>query len=389
MLRWLLGAANRVADPAALLGGLCERLRDAGVAVTRLSLGVGVLHPQIRAVSFVWRVGDSDARVFEREHGIELSRAYLDSPIAPLHAGRVERVRRRLDGPDARLDYPILRDLRDAGATDYLAMAFTFSDGVRHALSWATDAPGGFSLADEAVLDDVLPVLGLLMEARTWRRVAGSLLETYLGPAAGKQVLDGRVRRGDGHSLRAVLWFSDMRGFTQHSDALPRDRLLAMLNACFELQVAAIRATGGEVVKFMGDGVLGCFPIDDPADPSGPCCRALDAAEDALARLGALNLTRAAAGEPPIHIGLALHLGDMEFGNIGAPDRLDFTVIGPAVNLASRLEGLCRDLGVDLVLSEAVAPHIVASGRALASLGRHALRGLRAPAEIFTVQPRD
>ena len=209
------------------------------------------------------------------------------------------------------------------------------------------------------------------------REVASTLLRTYLGADAGAKVLLGQIKRGDGQIIRAALWFCDVRNFTGLSDQLPFESLLLLLNDFHGQMSDAVEAHDGQVLKFMGDGMLAVFEADEDDDG---CTRALAAADDAAQRMARVNERRLPAGEPEIRYGLALHWGDVMYGNIGSSRRLDFTVIGPAVNMAARLEGLCSKLGTDLIIS---APFARRCGQSLRSLGLHQLKGIKDPVEAF------
>ncbi len=275
---------------------------------------------------------------------------------------------------------PSLAALAAEGATDYLACAVACGDGERHAITWATDRDGGLTDREVAGLARLARVLAAPLETLVTRQTAVALMETYLGKRSGARVLAGEIQRGSGETINAVLWYSDMRGFTELSERLPGDAVIALLNAHFERLAGPIKAFGGEVLKFIGDGLLAIFPIAE-AGPARACAAALNAVRAARAGMAALAGERQAAGLPAVEFGVALHLGDVIYGNIGAPDRLDFTVIGPTVNYASRMEQMCKTLSKPVLASAAFA---AASDQPLVGLGRHALRGIDAPAELFT-----
>jgi adenylate cyclase len=253
------------------------------------------------------------------------------------------------------------------------------------AVSWSTRTPGGFTDAQLQALLATLVYFAPLLDTHAAQRIGGGLLKVYLGANAGSRVIEGAVRRGDGGEIRAAICFTDLRGFTSLSDRLPRAELLELLNSYFDCVVAAVHAHGGEVLKFIGDAVLAIFRVADNTDAAAnvACQAALQAAHDAFTRGAAANLAR--PGRQPIEFGTAIHIGDVEYGNIGAADRLDFTVIGPAVNLASRLQGLCRTLGQPLLVSEAFAQ---ACSESCNDLGDHQLKGVAAVVKVFAPTPR-
>jgi adenylate cyclase len=264
-----------------------------------------------------------------------------------------------------------------------------FSDGRINAVTVAADRAGGFTTGELQRISESMALLGRLFEVHVLRRTARTILETYLGHLTGERVLDGQIKRGDGEDMHAVIWFCDLRGSTKLAERLPRSQYLALLNEYFEAMAGAVLANGGEVLSYIGDAVLAIYPIGAPGDCVMPCPRhvkacelALAAAMDAMGRMDALNGDRAAKGERPLRFGIALHLGDVMYGNIGVPERLSFTVIGSATNQASRIESMTKVLDKQLLVSSAIAD--VIPGR-LVSLGFHALRGVSEPCEIFTL----
>lgn len=374
---WLLTEARRIADGETFLARLCERLLAVGLPLYRATIGVRVLHPQLIGVNLLWRRGAEVERI-ERTHGTELTSTYLESPIRVLYEGAAA-LRRRLEGPDAQLDFPILKELRAEGVTDYVAMAMPDMEGQPASVTWASDRPGGFSTADLTLLWDILPILSLSIEVRKVRRLAGNLLDFYLGQQTGRRVLQGAIRRGELETIHAALWYSDLRGFTAMSDTLPFVELIELLNAYFEAVSEPVMARGGEVLKFIGDAMLAIFALD-PAREGEGVRLAMEAAEEALRNVERVNGTRAAQGKRTFRLGIALHVGDVGYGNIGAPTRLDFTVIGQAVNKVVRIEALSKALDRALLVSSEFAHRCT---HPLISLGFHALRGISEPEEIF------
>ncbi len=378
---WLLREARDMADSRTVVGELGKRLCREGFPVVRLFVSLRTLNPQVLAIGLAWRRGDREASEVPRAHSILESPMYLNSPIRLIFEG-APMVRRRIGAGAGALDFPILADLRDEGVTDYLALPLPFSQDRMNVISIATNRPGGFLPADIDRFEELMPLLALVLEAKEAQRVATTLLETYLGRDAGRRVLSGLVKRGDGTTIAAALWYCDLRGFTAMSEALPRDEVIAILNDWFAAMAEPVHAHGGDVLKFIGDAMLAIFPIADDLDRDRACHAALSAAEAALGRLDQLNAGRAEAGKPPLEMGLGLHMGAVMFGNIGAPARLDFTVIGPAVNLVTRLEGLCAGLGRRLVASARFASPC---GSRLRSIGCHSLRGVADPQEVYAL----
>ncbi|MBM3572775.1 MAG: adenylate/guanylate cyclase domain-containing protein [Alphaproteobacteria bacterium] len=383
MADWLLGQGRLAGDGTVLATELATRLVEVGLPLARMSLALRTLYSQVLATNYLWQRDRGCTRQIDREHGIQFTATYLNSPMRALYEeGRGGRW--RLTGADARLEFPVLAEFKEQGLTDYFTMPLRFANGTLCGSTWATDLPDGFSDDDIAKVHQLQNPLSPVIEVQETRRIAATLLDTYLGRATGNRVLAGGIKRGDHDSIRAVLLMADLRGFTRLSDTISRDALIRLLDRYFECAAEAVHRQGGEILKFIGDGVLAIFPVTD--DAAAACRAALDAAIGAEAALAALNETRAARGEAPLRFGMALHLGDVFYGNIGAPDRLDFTVIGPAVNLVARIEALNKPLGRTLLVS---ADFAAAYPRPLLSLGTQVLRGLREPQEVFALPDRD
>ncbi len=365
---WLVEEAwaiERGEDAVAALG---ERLRAAGLPVWRVSLFIDTLHPEIMGAQYRWIEGEGTA-VNEAPYSLPDRDEYRLSPVLRVKQTR-QPLRRRLAGPGAVLDFPVLENFRAQGASDYFAVPLFFSDGEAHVATFVSRAPAGFGEDDLATLLAIRAPLARNVEVRLLRRTAITLLDAYVGHEAGGRILSGRIRRGDVETIRAVLWLSDMRGFTGLSERLPPPEVVGLLNRFFDAQVPAIRAQGGEVLKFMGDGLLAIFRLDPAEGAAAACARALAAARSADAALARDGL----------RYGLGLHLGEMLYGNIGGGGRLDFTCIGPAVNLVARLERLAGRLGRAAVCSRAFAAEI---GPAAVALGDFDLPGVSVPEPAF------
>jgi adenylate cyclase len=346
---WLAEGARSAPSPPKLMGELCERLVASGLPLWRVGVFVRTLHPNVFGRSFVWRPG-AEVVVGKADFDVTQSQEYLTSPLAELFASAVE-VRRRLTDIVTDATSPFLRDMRDDAVTDYIAMPVVFTDDSVHAVSWSTRQPGGFTDDQVAALRSVVVPLARLIEIMVLYRTAIMLLETYVGSRAGERILAGQIRRGHTETMQAAIWLSDLRGFTPLSDRLPPETVVDVLNRYFDCQVGPILRHGGEVLKFMGDGLLAVFPIADGGDTAQICSRVLDAAHESRALVEAL---RYAVGDHAIEsfrFGLALHVGRVLYGNIGGGDRLDFTCIGPAVNLAARLEKIAGRLNRTVVAS--------------------------------------
>jgi adenylate cyclase len=370
---WLLRDGRRITDSTSFLGAFADQLLADGIAIARIVTGVPILHPQVFSFAGSWQAGKGTSERRNLADAGTFSRL-RHSPIKTVYDGGGP-VRLDLTAPAREGEYPICSDLRRENFTDYFAIGIPFSDGSNKALALATKRPGGFTTEEIEVFEAMVPAVAVNLEIQALRRTAETLLEVYVGRQAGKRVLSGAIKRGMGETIPAVIWLCDLRGFSTLSETLPRATTIDLLNAYFGAMCQAIEQHEGEVLKFMGDAVLAIFPISEP-DASPACRRALAAARAAASAIALLNADRLAGNEPAIQYGTALHVGDVIYGNIGGEHRLDFTVIGPAVNLAVRIEGLCRELGHSLLLSEAF---VSAAKVAVKPVGRFALKGIAAP----------
>jgi adenylate cyclase len=381
LIQWLLTEGPRQPDYRAVLSQLRDRLVAAGVQLGRCGGSIPILHPEWIATRYDWREGQRGFREEYVLHGTDRTDMFRNSPVEALRNG-APLIRRRLAGPDAALDFPMMTELAEQGFTDYLALPMHQSDGRMGLFTVCTKAEIGFSDAEIDVLRAILPALSVVAELHSMRNVTRSLLDTYIGHGAGERILTGQVRRGHGETVRTVLWYTDLRGFTAMSDRLPRDALIHALNDYFETLAGPVQSLGGEVVKFIGDAMLAIFRIEEGGDARQACETALTAAEVGMQRMRSRNRRRAGEDMAELRYGLALHVGDVMFGNVGAERRLDFTVTGAAVNLVARLEKLTADLDLTFVAS---ADFAALCPRPLRLLGRHALKGLAEPQEVFTL----
>jgi adenylate cyclase len=347
---WLIDGARSAAMPSRLMAECCERMVAAGLPLWRVGIFIRTLHPEIYGRNFIWRQDAAEVEVGTVDFAIQETPEFKRSPLSLVFREGVE-VRGNPNGPDV-VRFPFLDDLRQEGATDYIAMPLRFLDDTVHALTWTTRHPGGFSDEQIAAMRAVTKPLTRITEIITLRRTATVLLDTYVGNRAGERIMGGQIRRGHTDTMQAVIWLSDLRGFTALSDRLPAEMVVEILNHYFDCQVASIRAHGGEVLKFMGDGLLAVFPIDEYiGDANYVCSRVLEAAREARAGVDELTYTIGKAIER-FRFGVALHVGNILYGNIGGGNRLDFTCIGPAVNLAARLEKIAGRVGRTVVASE-------------------------------------
>lgn len=368
--RWLADSAPHHALDE-LFPAFCRKIVHRGLPLWRATLGLEVLHPEVSGWLHVWT--DAALSVQQRERtGTTLPASYLNSPTRIVDETEAP-FRRRLDAPSP--DLPILNELRQEGATDYVMFPLPFLDRSRTAVTaFATRREGGFSDSEIDQLHIAARLFSPYAERHVLRRIATDLLDTYVGPRTGSRILEGRVDRGEVEQIEAAIWFADLSGFTRLSEEVPIGEVITTLNAWFEVIGEVIEAEGGEILKFIGDSVLAIFPTGTDRDRISACRQALAAAEEVCRRIDAADRSRAFA--------LALHFGEVAYGNVGAAHRLDFTVIGPAVNRASRLQDVAKHLGQRVILSRAFAKGI---DRPLIDLGRHSLRDVDHPQQVFAL----
>jgi adenylate cyclase len=377
--RWLGDGPRDERYSPDLLSDLCERLKACGIPLWRVALFVRTLHPEIMGRRFLWQDGQG-TKLTNAPFGVLEQEDFRLSPVAHVYVtGQKLRLRLAHDGQAD--GFPLAKELRAEGATDYIAMPLTFSNGEIHVVSLTTQHPGGFEEAQLAALETVAGPFARIVEIRALRRTGAILLDTYIGHQAGERILSGQIRRGHAESIRSAIWLSDMRGFTTLADRLPAMALIDLLNCYFDCQVPAIAEHGGEVLKFMGDGLLAIFPSPDEGQGiTEACTRALAAARIAREKVGELARSGTVEGSAGLRLGLALHFGEVLYGNIGGGNRLDFTCIGPAVNLAARLEKLAGRLGRVIVASSEFAQHCPT---AFEQLGEFSLSGFRTAETVY------
>jgi len=378
---WIIEQGLRGSDMASLLSGFAERLVGEGIPLVRAYIALPTVNPTIRVYTHVWT--RSAGTVVEGVSHERNADAFELSPFAYMMRTEQESCHWHVYGPDADR-FGVFEDIRRLGGTDYLARLFSFGNASAPDLrgfgaSFSTSRPEGFRPEEIAHIDGLLPLLGLAAYRMTLFDLTVAMLDTYVGLSAGRRVLRGEIRRGSGTTIEAALLFADLRGFTTLADTAGPD-LIARLDRHLEAMADPVAEQGGEVLKFLGDGLLAAFPITEERSHESACAAAIRAAQGALERNEAVNRKH----ETPLSLDIALHCGDVFYGNIGAAGRLDFTVIGPAVNEASRMEALCSSLDCSVILSDRVA---AASPVPVRSLGRHRLRGIAAERELFTLAP--
>ena len=390
---WVTEAGLVGRTESELMAGFCRRIADAGVPLARALVILDTLHPIYEGRAFRWRADAPEAAEvldYGRTNEGEAAESWRRSPFFHLLQSGGTEIRRRLAAGDP-ADFPAFAQARDEGVTDHLVLVHRFAaESVIGEMdcvysTWSSETPAGFSDDDVAALRRLAPFLELAVKAAALARMAGTLAETYLGRDAGRRVMSGRIVRGVAEKIGAVLWYSDLHGYTNISDNSPPEQIIPLLNDYADVVVSAVHGHGGDVLKLIGDGTLAIFPADNREEA---CLGALAAAVRARKDVVELNGKRAAAGLPTTQLYLALHVGDVFYGNIGSKDRLDFTVIGPAVNEVSRILAMSRSVEQDVLISASFADALgSAMRRRLVSIGRFALRGVAQPQELFTPEP--
>jgi len=378
VIRALLTAGKKV-DLEGLFKLFCETAGSAGLPLDRVSLQLRTLHPQILAHSLVWTSADRQVTRIHRSLASMTDPDFQNSPLPSIFRGG-PACHEDLRLPAEALRFPLSRELKEQGFTGYCALPLPFDSTHPQVLTAATRAPDGFAPAGLEVLEACVPALTLALEVRLLQEMAHNLLSTYVGERAGKRVWEGSIHRGEGEEIFAVVYTCDLRGFTSLAAGMDLKRTTSLLNAFFDAMGEPILERGGEILKLIGDAILAVFPCSRaPVARCGQARAALEAAQQGLRNLAAVD-TSALGDKTPLVAGAALTVGKVLYGNIGVSSRLDFTVIGPAVNVAARLQSLSPSLGEPLLMSSEIASRLDLPVR---SLGHFALKGVPEKAEVF------
>jgi adenylate cyclase len=375
---WLINGTRDERFIDKIFAEMCIRLQQAGIPLARSTVHVLIQHPQWLGARFMWADGMREAEIARVDYDVRERSEYIGSPANEMFDGATELRENLEQDPALGRKHTLYREMRAQGLTDYVAWPLYHTLGKRHLVTFATDRPGGFDDAHVAALKNILPVLALVSEIRIKNRLARTLLETYVGSHAGELILAGATRRGTGTTVRAAIMICDLREFTKISDNWPRDDVIDLLNDYFDAMSEPIARHGGEILKFIGDGLLAIFPLSEPEAGAN----LLHAVTEARQAMIALNARNDGTGRAPLNYGIGVHVGDVMYGNIGSSTRLDFTVIGPAVNMASRLEALTKQLGRTVLLSRDFAD-LVGGQFELERVGKHDVRGFSEPIELF------
>ena len=379
VVQWLYSEAVGRQDSLELVEELASHLREGGLPVDRVTTAIMLLHPNVRAESAVWE--SSGTRELRRYLGSEeQDERYHNSPLKAVFTEN-QPVRCRIAPEPEPDEFTVIPDLRVDGYTDYIALPMPFSDGSTKAVTFATKVPSGFSGAQIGVLESIIRPLGIVCELATLKRTAETLLDTYVGVRAGSKVLNGTVKRGDGEWISAVVSFADLRGFTRISNTLPADKLIRFLNQYFGAMTAAVEAHGGEVLKYIGDEIMAIFPYSNADEAEDAAKRALLAARQTIRSIEDINQANICLETPDLSVGIALHAGDVFFGNVGSETRLDFTVIGPVVNMAARIAELAKDLDLEILVSEDIADIM---GCRAGLFGEYQVKGFDDPVRVYS-----
>lgn len=374
---WMNNEGRRSGDPVKVVSHFCTELIDAGVPLWRVNIGQRFANPLLVAWGVVWTPKKTES--YDVTHERMLTVGYVGSSFEYILENR-RPLHKSLRGLDPEKDHSSYIEFAELGGTDFYATLLYYGDGSLHGCTFATRASSGFSPEHLSMIEAALPSLSSALEPVTMRKSSKSLLRTYLGDGPSEAVWNGTIRRGERTSLEAVVMFCDLRGFTALSDRASEEELFDALNGYFDVVVQAVEEMNGDVLKFMGDGILSIFPIPTPADHSHQCHQAVRAAQKALSDLAALNDQRALANKVKLEIGIGINSGKVSYGNIGSPGRLDFTVLGGTVNLASRIEGLTKSIGHRVLVTRAIAE---TAPENFVACGLHELRGLARPIELF------
>ncbi len=379
---WILNDGRHCADITSFVTAFADCLLSHGVPVWRIYLGLRRLHPVIRGRAFVWRLNDRSTAVRLRPHGIEATSYYRDNPIADIFTTGAT-VRRRLQERLPEGDYPVLHKLKREGGTDYLALPLDFRANTYQAIAFTSSAMHGFDQNEIGILEGIIPALSAVTELFNERDDARRVLATYVGERAGRRILAGSIQRGECDTVDAVLWLCDLEGFTQMAEALSAEDLIELLDDYFDSVVTPIEKAGGEVLKFMGDAVLAIFELTSARHQAAVCLDACNAAIAAAAAVSGLDAKWQIKLGRPVSFGIALHIGPVSYGNVGSAGRLDFTAIGPAVNLVSRLERLTRVVRQVIVLSEDFVGHLE---HPVIMMGSFRLKGISQPQAVYALR---
>ena len=390
---WLICAGMGNYTPDKLLKEFCERLNAIDVHLHRGNIAVTTIHPQVSAFMYTWRHREGIITNTRHLHSDEPGEGWFSSPFFFMIGNKVNFMHRRLEGNNS-LDFPVLEEFREEGLTDWFSQLFDFGWGTSAEelrepsgmiTSWASSAPGGFTERDFGILRRAIPLFALAIKAVASYQVAETVLETYIGRTTAREVLSGQIQRGTSKTISSVLLFADLRGFTKLADNVGGEDLVGILDQYLERMADPVAESGGEVMKFIGDGMLATFPLE-PGQEADICRNSLMATQNILTLIKNLNARRRAEGAPVMELDVALHIGNVMYGNVGSESRLDFTVVGSAVNEVCRMENMCGELDTSIILSDEFVSEALYCRDQFVSVGEHALRGIRTPKQLYSLK---
>jgi len=394
LFSWLITAGMEKTNVEELLQRLCERLGDIGVNLVRGNVALTTLHPQVSSFMYTWKHSEGIVSNTRFLHTDDPGEGWFASPFFYMLGNNMDFMHRKLDTAE-NLDFPILVEFRNQGMTDWFGQLFDFGWGLKDArreadfgliTSWTSAAPGGFTERDFSILRKAIPLFALAVKAIASFEVAATVLETYVGKDTAREILSGQIVRGAARSINAVLIFADLKGFTNLVESVAHDEIVPTLDQYLERMADPVTELGGEVLKFMGDGMLATFALKEGQEAEA-CKMALQATRLMMCRIASLNTEREQKGLLTMELDVALHVGEVMYGNVGSSDRLDFTVVGPAVNEVSRMEGLCDALSTHVLLSDEFVSHATDCQEHFDTAGLHSLRGVRKPKQLFKLKP--
>ncbi len=393
LFSWLICAGMGNYTPDNLLREFCERLGEVGVNLHRGNIAVTTIHPQVSAFMYTWRHQKGLITNTRHLHSDEPGEGWFSSPFFHMIGNQVDFMHRHLEGNN-NLDFPVLEEFRQEGLTDWFSQLFDFGwgnsmgewdDPSGMITSWASAHPGGFTKRDFDILRRAIPLFALAVKAVASFQVAETVLETYIGKTTAREVLAGQIQRGTSKTISSVLLFADLRGFTRLADNVGGEDLVGILDQYLERMADPVAQFGGEVLKFIGDGMLATFPLE-PGQEAEICRNSLMATQSIMTLIKNLNQRRRAEGAPVMELDVALHIGNVMYGNVGSESRLDFTVVGSAVNEVSRMESKCGELETSIILSDEFVSEALYCRDQFISVGEHRLRGVRTPKKLYSLK---
>ncbi|WP_169569712.1 adenylate/guanylate cyclase domain-containing protein [Sneathiella limimaris] len=378
IIDWMMFEGRLEKDVLKFIDQFCHKLNENHIPVTRLRIGFKTIHPLLDIWAYIWSKEEGKTIEWGGQHGIRESASYYGSPAEWVHKHQ-KPFRRRLDQLDPEKDHNVLFELAGESLIDYLMLPMKFTDSSIPVITFVTDDKEGFSEEAVIFLEKLSYYIAPIIEIHAIRKIAVTLLDTYLGHRSGQRIMEGQIQRGDGEKIEAAIWFCDLRNFTALSSNLEENEMLQLLNTYFQILGDSISEQKGEILKFIGDAVLAVFPTTKRRSRETVCKAAYKAAQSALRKMEELQIEDPENHEA-LKFGIGLHFGEAKYGNIGSTNRLDFTIIGNAVNLASRIEALTKTEEQNLLYSEVFANSLDIPSE---KLGMYELKGIKKPQAVY------